>query len=320
MPVPTRPAANRTMVQMRSGETMISRGPGLPPPGIRVCVNGQYTSFEGNGQEQKIPRMPFDMACQQLSRALAYLAVRSALDDSHVPDQRSMPFRDLMGKEFTPRPGYAHYSITGWAGEASGWIKLPEFGTALKDYWSSNQWAKHGEPEAFIAPYAAKVAPDLKSVGPELLKNVAKLQEAGLANSGIDWKKGVVSPPPGYTVTFLGRRKESQSGPVFAFSPMSEKETAERLSLAIRNALYRDSLPPSGTWTDADRIASKAPEPKLARVEITGPGSTEFSFDLPTRGSGLGATLAKQSAIAAEAVKAANASALTEPTDRKSNE
>jgi len=320
MPVAVRPAANRAIVEMRSGEMGITRGPGVPPPGIRVCVNGQYTQFEGFGQDETIPRMPFDMACQQLSRALAYLAVRSALDDIHVPDKKSMPFRDSMGNEVTPRPGYAHYSINGWAGEASGWIKLPEFGDVLKDYWTTNQWAKPGAPEAFLAPYAANVALDLKTVGPELLKNVAKLQEAGLSASGVDWKKGIVSPPPGYTVTFLGRRKESQSGPLFAFSPMNEKAAAARLSLAIRNALYRDSLPPTGTWTEADRIASKAPEPKLARVQITGPGSTEYSFDLPTRGSGLSATLAKQSAIAAEAVRAANANALTEPTDRKSNE
>jgi len=299
---------------MRSGETAVTSGPGVPPLGIRICVNGQATQFEGFGQEQDISRMPYPQACQQVGRALAYLALRSAVDDARIPAS-SGPYRDSMGNEVTPRPGYAHYSIDGWAGKAEGWVKLPEAGDAFKEYWSSNQWAGRGEPEAFLKPLAEKMAPELEAVGQGLFKDANQRQMGALQVYGVDITKGSVSPPPGYTVEFLGRRKDSQSGPTFAFTPVDETQVAKRLSLAIRNALYRDSQPPSGRWTEADRIASKAPEPKLARVKITGPGSTKYAFDLPTSGRGLDTTLAEQTAIASGAAKTANAKALTHPSD-----
>jgi hypothetical protein len=258
---PVAPTTIRSLATTSLSTTMIQEGPAKPPPGFRVEVIGQRTDKMGDGLTSETKAIPYAEARNGLARSAETLVPDVFATDGPDPAPPGTRYHGMNGGIFSPRVGFVHLAMFGWAGSEFGWIPVPLTDAGRKQ----------------IAEMAVKTLADAKATQDEALRPAA------------DYRKGIVLPPPGFHVRFAGRRLDARSGPRVSFSDLSVTAVADRLESSLLNAIYRDGRPPVGTWSGNAEQDAKIPQPSLSRVEITGPVNT-VAADIPTRPGDEGAT------------------------------
>jgi hypothetical protein len=229
-------------------------GPDSPPSGINVYVIGQRTSVTGQGPYTgRVAPMPYQVELDGIVRSVVALAEKSVELDSKSPMPIRGAVRDFDGNTVTPTPGKVHYSFSGWPGHAQGWLAMP---------------------------LTAEGREQVRQDAAKFLEKFKKEQDAAIDTS-VNVHEGIVSPPPGFSIEFNGRRTDTQAGPHIYFVPIAEVAVRRRLLLAMENAMWRDGRPPIGRWDEDAAREAKIPKPDQSRVTIEGPNGSE-TFDVPS--------------------------------------
>ena len=233
-----------------------------PPPGLRVEAIGQRTELSDEAPYEEKGAVPYDVARERLVQATEALVV--ALDRAEGTPPRAPEgtrYRGKDGEIFSPRTGFARVSMSGWAGGGGDWIALPLTETGK-----------------------AKI----RALAKGFLSDAKKTQDESL-HLPADPREGIVTPPPGFTLRFAGRRFDYREGPRVSFSDVPSASVTRRLEAALLNAAYRDRRLPVGTWTGDPAQDAKTPIPALSRAEVRGPKGL-LAADLPTAEGGEAAT------------------------------
>ncbi len=263
-------------------------GPEAPPPGLSIDILGRLDCSGYGVTANQTPPLNYEAECRWLARSAEALALREVQEEPHAVQRGPGPYQDRWGRTFKPRKGYLYYVMEGWPGNVSGWIpsKLDDGARA-----------------------------QLLEAARKLLRGPKQEQDSAL-DLLADPSQGVLSPPPGFTVEFYGRRFDRQVGPHISFVPLDPRVVRARLELAVRNAVIRDGKPPIGRWTEDRATEAKIPRPQLSHVEITGPTGS-WKFDLPTShgwGSDTAAALRSQTEPAIRQIHESNRLTKHEPS------
>jgi hypothetical protein len=232
--------------------------------------------------------MVYEVERDQIATSLEALVRQVAVEDAKYREVVG-PVRDSFGNPVHPSPGLVHYAFDSWASVETGWL---------------------------TSPVTSESRHEFKEVATRVLSEIKTSQDKALQTSGVNVSEGIVSPPPGFRVTYAGRRLDEQSGPRWAFDKLDPKVVVERLRLSIENAILRDKDVPTGPWRGEDQKTAKMPVPRSARVEVDGPQGI-FRFDVSPRlsASARAAKLRNCLAPAADQILKENAKVLTKPTD-----
>ncbi len=245
-----------TVVQQKAVE-YLRDGLGTPPPGFHIEVVGQQAICAGDGRTGVTKPVDYSADLVGLVSATEQIVRQVAKRDKRWTGPKTKgPVRGESGVTVSPRPGFVHYTFQGWLGNADGWLKVP---------------VQASEHAALIAAATAYLAP-------------AKAEQDAALAIVTNSTSEVISPPPGFTIRFFGRRVDIQSGPRLSFSSVSVSQFVARIKLALANAAIRDLHPPLGPWSEPAEIDSKIPVPEMDRVEIDGAAGT-VALDLPHRTS-----------------------------------
>ena len=243
--VPTMKSVNRGVEPKSLVVQSVRFYKGTVPNGIRIHVIGQSCYFMGDTMVGDVFATDYEWMRQRMAWAAAYIIMVTAHADSHFTGKPEGPYRDMAGNTVDIRPGQVHYCYDGWFGKLDGWVKVP--------------LDQNGERQ--LLRDATKV-----------LENAKRMQEDALR---IDLKatEGIVLPPPGYSIEFVGIGDDIQQGPRISFAPIAPIQIEKRLELALKNALIRDQLPVLSQ-------TSKKYTP-MSRAIVTGPKGS-LGFDIPT--------------------------------------
>ena len=231
-------------------------GPGLDraPAGFRIETVGQRAGRVDQGTGE-VRALPYEVVRDRLAASAADLVSRTLADDGTAPAPPGTRYEDLDGAAFSPRPGFVHVSLSGWAGKEAGWVAVPLTGAGRAD---------------------------LSAMAERLLADAKRTQDAALAPVP-DPRSGLVLPPPGFATRFAGRRLDVRRGPRVSFAPIAASDVAARLEAAILNAMDRDLRAPLGPWTGDAAQDARIPRPDRSHVEIMEPDGTIAAADVPTR-------------------------------------
>ena len=220
--------------------------PFAPPSGLRVEAIGQSTDVLGDGMQAKVTPVGYaatvDGLCRSAEGVIAYLIPR----DSDSRKQPNARYHGMNGGIFSPRPGFVHLSMFGWAGNETDWIAVP--------------LTEAGRNQ-------------IRQLAVNLLEDSKKAQDAALAPVA-DPTAGIVSPPPAFKIEFTGRRIDIHDGPARSFTDVPKADYARRLEAALINAAVRDRIPPRENYSGDSIADAKIPLPPRSHVEITGPRGT----------------------------------------------
>ncbi len=255
---PVLPSATRTTVRPSVQTTPLTAhwegGPGSehPPTGFRVEAIGEK-SDEVADNSGEARALPYETVRDGLARAAEAVVGRAASEDGMASAPPGTHYRGQDGSVFSPRPGFVHLALSGWAGSTIGWIAVPLTGASRTD---------------------------LKKLAEKLLEDAKRTQDQALAPVA-DPSSGLVAPPPAFSLRFAGRRLEVLHGPRVSFAPIAPSAIVARLEAAIVNATFRDRRPPLGPWTGDAAADARIPLPETSHVEIMGPEGVTVG-DVPT--------------------------------------
>ncbi len=260
------PVATTTTTVTRASETTtsmmmtdVSNTALRPPPGFSVHAMGQRIDcMTGSSYDPDKIALPYDRVLRELSASAVAVAEAVQSTDQNPPFplpplSPGVRIRDSQGNIYTPRPGFTRVVIDGWAGTGSEWVSVP---------------------------LTAEGRKALDSLAHRVLEDVRKEQADALAPVA-DPSQGLVTPPPGFSFRFAGRRLDLQEGPHISFAGVPKSLFVNRLTAALMNAVHRDRRPPIGPWTGDPGKDAKIPIPSQSHVEILGPESLD-SADIPT--------------------------------------
>lgn len=252
--------------------------------GFQVEAITQTSDHARGGMGQAVKALPYETVRDALALAGEETVGSALAQDGGQSAPPNARYQAMQGGAFSPRPGFAHVTMSGWAGSETGWIAVP-----ITD--------------------ASRA--DLRAMAERLLKDAKETQESALAPVS-DPRSGIVLPPPAFSVRFAGRRLDVQRGPRISFAPIPVAAVAARLEAAIVNAAFRDRHPPIGPWRGDAAADAKIPLPDVSRVEIMEPEGIVAAGDVPTAGDEAATARAihEIATRAAQAIEATNRRAL----------
>jgi hypothetical protein len=223
----------------------------LPPVGYSIGVKANGVVLTLAGRQDVHPAQPAEVR-KHLEEAVALLVQRA----------------NEIGASHAFEPGQA-MMVDGYSATTLVWINGPGYGSMFEL-----------PAVSYTGPATISTLKAWRSSIEGSIKAMLSRQKARIGpESGL---RGVVMPPSGFELRFVGRRVAGMSSSPFAVEPLNEKAVAERLTGAMRSMMEADLKPIEGRWRQDAAIEAKLKTPERSRFTIeTIDGKVEF--EVPTK-------------------------------------
>lgn len=239
-----RPAETRSLTNYAPSTSKLNL-----PKGVQLWVVGGEREIPYSNLDGRATPRPYDEVVAKLEAAI----LKACIAAGPTTFDTTIPVRDGMGMPVEKRADAAHFSIETWDRADSGYLHIPPT--------PRDRAELHRLVESLFAPSHDKFLRGLR-----------------LNNPNAD---GIFQPPPGYRVSFTGRRTDIQDGGRLTYAPVDVAVLRSRLVEAIRDAITRDAEPPRGDWTQSANQEARLQRPDKALISIEGPNGTLVEGEIP---------------------------------------